>query len=56
MSKLIKLTLAECNHINILLDRNIDDGVYSGNKKQYWNRHQRIRNKLEQALATADGK
>jgi hypothetical protein len=57
MSKFtLEVTIAEWNHINNLLERNIQDGVYSGNKSQYWARHDNIKAKMIRALAKADGK
>jgi hypothetical protein len=46
----ISLTLPEYNHIAILLNRNEDDGVYSGPRDQYWKRHNRILAKLLDAI------
>lgn len=45
----MKFTATELNHLYVLLLKNEDDGYYNGPKTQYWNRHERIKTKLEEA-------
>ncbi len=45
--KLIKLTKSELNHIIELMYLNKKQGEFYGNRQQYWKRHQRILNKIE---------
>jgi len=47
----INLTMPEWNHLWNLLVRNAEDGIYSGIREQYWNRHRRLVNKLDAAYA-----
>jgi len=46
----IKLTKAEINHINDLIERNERDGVYTAPMNHYWNRSNRIKKKLSDIL------
>ncbi len=46
-NKLVKLTSSEINHITELMYLNKNKGEYYGNKEQYWKRHQRILDKIE---------
>ena len=39
-------TIGEINHILNLLYRNEQEGIYNGNKEQYWERHLSIVEKL----------
>lgn len=43
----LKLSKAELNHIETLIKRNEDDGVYYSPCNQYWNRSNRIKNKIK---------
>lgn len=43
----VTLTIAELNHIHGLLDMNEEEGWYFGNKEQYWKRHERLKEKLQ---------
>ena len=45
----ITLTVAEFRHLCGLLYGNEQDGTYSGNRKQYWARHERIVKKFQAA-------
>ena len=47
MKKILKLTTAEIFHLINLLDKNAYDGEYSGNRINYWNRANKIYNKLK---------
>lgn len=51
MSKelIIKLTLPELRHIQNLLLANEEDGTYFPPKKQYWDRHIRILDKISKS-------
>ena len=42
----IKLTQAELGHIANLISDNERDGTYYGNRKQYWKRSFRLKQKL----------
>ena len=46
-NKLVKLTSSEINHIIELMYLNKNRGEYYGNREQYWKRHQRILDKIE---------
>lgn len=46
-NKSVKLTSSELNHIIELMCLNKNRGEYYGNRDQYWKRHQRILNKLD---------
>ena len=45
--KIVKLSKSELNHIIELMYLNKNQGEYYGNREQYWGRHQRILNKIE---------
>ena len=45
----IMLTNAEANHIEALIEKNLDDGVYWGVKEHYINRLFRIQDKIAHA-------
>ena len=45
----IKLTNAEANHIETLIEKNLDDGVYWGVKEHHINRLLRIQDKIARA-------
>ena len=45
----IKLTNAEANHIESLIEKNLDDGVYWGSKEYHINRSFRIQDKIAHA-------
>jgi hypothetical protein len=45
----IMLTNAEANHIETLIEKNLDDGVYWGAKKHHVNRSFRIQDKIAYA-------
>jgi len=45
----IMLTNAEANHIDTLIEKNLDDGVYWGVKEHYINRLLRIQDKIAHA-------
>ena len=47
----LKLTGPELGHIFDLLNMNSQDGIYFGNVKQYWARHDRIVEKINQAYS-----
>lgn len=40
------LTQAEVRHLQSLLQDSVRSGEYYGDRRQYWNRHQRIVDKL----------
>jgi len=46
----VKLTLPEINHILNLADDRDRDGWYCGNKEQFEARHERVLEKLNQAI------
>jgi hypothetical protein len=46
-NKAIKLTASEINHIIELMYLNKNQGEYYGNREQYWKRHQRILDKID---------
>lgn len=46
-NKSVKLTSSEVNHIVELMYLNKNKGEYYGNREQYWKRHQRILDKLD---------
>ena len=43
----VKLTTSEIDHIFNLIKNNEEEGCYYGNREQYWNRSQRIKEKLD---------
>ena len=43
----ITLTLPEADHILYAMEVNQREGWYTGNKAQYWNRHERITDKID---------
>ena len=45
----IMLTNAEANHIETLIEKNLDDGVYWGAKEHHVNRSFRIQDKIAHA-------
>jgi len=45
----LSLTMPEWNHVAALFAGNEEDGVYSGPRDQYWDRHNRILKKLKEA-------
>ena len=45
----IMLTNAEANHIETLIEKNLDDGVYWGFKEHHVNRSFRIQDKIAHA-------
>jgi hypothetical protein len=44
----ITLTDSEIAHILTLINQNEEEGWYFGNKSQYWNRSEKIKDKLKQ--------
>ena len=48
----IKLTKPEIEHINSLIRMNEQEGSYTPPKAQYWNRSNRIRQKLDDISKT----
>lgn len=46
----VNLTVAEANHVLTLIVDRIEDGIYYGNKEQYYARSERIRQKFSEAL------
>ena len=50
---LITLTRGELDHVLTVLKDNEREGWYFGNREQYWQRHQRIVQKIEAAMTAA---
>lgn len=46
-NKSVRLTASELTHIIELMFMNKNSGEYYGNREQYWKRHQRILDKLD---------
>ncbi len=46
-NKSVRLTASELTHIIELMFMNKNRGEYYGNREQYWKRHQRILDKLD---------
>jgi len=46
----ITLTRWEAEHVSCLLENNRREGWYSGNQSHYWNRAERIENKIRDGL------
>jgi hypothetical protein len=46
----LRLTPVEVDHLLTVIQDSFDRGDYYGARQQYWDRHERILNKLEAAL------
>lgn len=46
-SKTVKLSESEIDHILMVFRWAAEEGTYVGNKKHFWNRHEKIGKKLE---------
>ena len=55
LNRLVRCTFTqvEAEHLHYLLFHNKQEGRYSGPREQYWNRHDRILNKLSVGASNA---